>query len=253
VDRHTLPAFYRQKGVDLREEPVEVSISELTIRRSGLYFRGSGIAVDAGGQSSVEGLFSAGDSATVSGGIAGAATLGLLAGEGMARHVKQRGSLPQLDREEMKRLTAEGASPLERPDGESWRGFEDEIRATVTDYVGVRRAGPGLRRVLSTLQALRTREPRLGARNPHALMRTHEARNIRQNAELMAHAALERQETRTGSAHRRLDYPETNDDAWRVFVLLQRGLRDPDIRTMSSDQPLASSFGHVSTTTGGTP
>jgi succinate dehydrogenase/fumarate reductase flavoprotein subunit len=242
IDRHTLPAYYRQKGVDLRHEPVEVSISELSIRRSGLYFRGSGIAVDGDGQASVEGLFSAGDSATVSGGIAGAATLGLLAGEGMVRRVKERAALPELDPAEVRALVAEGAAPMERGDGASWRAYEDEMRAAVTDHVGVRRTETGLRRGLAALQALRDRDDRLGALNPHALMRAHEARNIRQNAELMAHAALARQETRTGSAHRRLDFPETNEEEWNVFVLLERAEDGPSIRTSPSREPLASSF-----------
>ena len=48
VDRYTLPAFYEQKGVNFREELVEISVSELSIRRSGVYFRGSGLAVDHG-------------------------------------------------------------------------------------------------------------------------------------------------------------------------------------------------------------
>jgi adenylylsulfate reductase subunit A len=97
VDRYTLPAFYKQKGVNFREELVEISVSELSIRRSGVYFRGSGLAVDTHGETSVTGLYAAGDCATVSGGIAGAAVLGHIAGEGLvhdrkpARHRRQSG------------------------------------------------------------------------------------------------------------------------------------------------------------------
>ena len=57
VDRYTLPAFYQQKGVNFREELVEISISELSIRRSGVYFRGSGLAVDTNGETSVRNNF----------------------------------------------------------------------------------------------------------------------------------------------------------------------------------------------------
>ena len=53
VDRYTLPAYYQQKGVNFREELVEVSVSELSIRRSGVYFRGSGLAVDTNGETAV--------------------------------------------------------------------------------------------------------------------------------------------------------------------------------------------------------
>jgi succinate dehydrogenase/fumarate reductase flavoprotein subunit len=99
VDRYTLPAYYEQKHLDFRTEPVEVSISELTIRRSGVYFRGSGLAVDTNAETSIEGLFAAGDCATVSGGIAGAAVLGHIAGEGAAQRIAARGgrAVPEID------------------------------------------------------------------------------------------------------------------------------------------------------------
>ena len=87
IDRYTMPAFYEQKALNFREEPIEVSISELSIRRSGVYFRGSGLAVDTDGQTSIKGLFAAGDCASVSGGIAGAAVLGHVAGEGVASFI----------------------------------------------------------------------------------------------------------------------------------------------------------------------
>src|SRR5687767_22925 len=100
VDRYTLPAFYRQKGVIFREELVEISVSELSIRRSGVYFRGSGLAVDVNGETSIEGLYAAGDCATVSGGIAGAAVLGHIAGESVARRMRSaNGALPDIPRE----------------------------------------------------------------------------------------------------------------------------------------------------------
>jgi hypothetical protein len=35
-ERYTLPAFYRQKGVNFREQLVEISVSELSMRRSGV-------------------------------------------------------------------------------------------------------------------------------------------------------------------------------------------------------------------------
>jgi len=242
IDRHTLPAFYRQKGIDFRTDPVEVSISELSIRRSGLYFRGSGIAVDANAESSVRGLFSAGDSATVSGGIAGAATLGHIAGESIVQYVNEGRTLPDVDPGELERLMGEASVHLRQPGGPSWQAFEDRIRHTVTDYAGVRRSGPGLRRALDTLRSLRREGAALGAAHSHGLMRVHEARNIRLNAELLAEAALERQETRTGSAHWRIDYPETDDAHWRSFVLVDRTAEGPGVTTLSAQMPLATAF-----------
>jgi len=244
VDRYTLPAFYRQKGVNFREELVEISISELSIRRSGVYFRGSGLAVDVNAETSVEGLFAAGDCATVSGGISGAAVLGHIAGEGVVRRVRETtGLLPSISAQEVEAARSQARSHLNQRDGSSWKEFENAIRQIVTDYVGVRRAGPGLKLALSALQALSRREPALAADDLHGLMRVHEAKNIRMNAEIMATASLARKETRTGSSHLRLDYPATDDANWRRFVVVRRGEGGPKVNTLPTDQPLAAAFG----------
>lgn len=73
-------------------------------------------------------------------------------------------------------------------------------------------------------------------------MRVHEASNIRLNAEIMATASLARTETRTGSSHHRLDYPETDEENWRKFVLVERGKDGPEISTLPAEQPLANAF-----------
>jgi adenylylsulfate reductase, subunit A len=243
VDRYTLPAFYEQKGIKFREELIEISISELSIRRSGVYFRGSGLAVDTNGETSVEGLFAAGDCATVSGGIAGAAVLGHIAGEGLVQRIRQTtGSSPSIDAAAVASVRDASLSHLQNGEGTPWRTFEDDTRKTVSDYVGVRRNERGLKLALETLLALAKREPTMKADDLHGLMRVHEAKNIRLNAEIMATASLARKETRTGSAHWRLDHPQTDDANWRKFVVVERGEQGPRIRTLSTDRPLADAF-----------
>jgi succinate dehydrogenase/fumarate reductase flavoprotein subunit len=244
VDRYTLPAFYQQKGVVFREELVEVSVSELSIRRSGVYFRGSGLAVDTEGETSVRGLFAAGDCATVSGGIAGAAVLGHIAGEAAVRRVRQtNGALPDFDIGSAEAVRQQAVSSLALPNGVPWKRFEDETRRVVTDYVGVRRTEKGLRLAINTLRALGAQESRLKADDLHGLMRTHESKSIRLNAEIMATASLARQETRTGSSHRRLDYPKTDNKNWLKFVLIEQGVNGPSVDTLPTDRPLSDAFG----------
>jgi succinate dehydrogenase/fumarate reductase flavoprotein subunit len=243
VDRYTLPAFYQQKHVNFREELVEISVSELSIRRSGVYFRGSGLAVDVHGETSVEALFAAGDCATVSGGIAGAAVLGHIAGEGVVQRVRgNAGAMPEIDTKAIETVRARAENHLERREGVSWKQFEDETRRTVTDYVGVRRTENGLKLALRTLQALAKQEPQLKADDLHGLMRVNESINIRLNAEIMASASLVRHETRTGSAHWRIDYPRVDDEHWRKFVIVERGRDGPAVRTLSTDRPLSDAF-----------
>jgi adenylylsulfate reductase subunit A len=244
VDRYTLPAFYKQKGVNFREELVEISVSELSIRRSGVYFRGSGLAVDVNGETSVDALFGAGDCATVSGGIAGAAVLGHIAGEGTVRRINEtRGVLPTVDMAQADALRIDAERALACKEGMAWKELEDRTRQTVTDYVGVRRTEKGLKLALETLHSLAQREETMKADDLHGLMRVHEAKNIRLNAELMATASLARKETRTGSSHCRLDYPKTDDINWRKFVIVSRGETGPAVQTLSTDRPLADAFG----------
>ena len=144
-----MPAFYEQKELNFREEPVEVSISELSIRRSGVYFRGSGLAVDTAGQTSIDGLFAAGDCATVSGGIAGASVVGHIAGEGVASLLENgsgaQSSLPSIDMSlaEAIRSRATAHMQVDQAQRLSWKTHEDRVRRTVTDYVGVRRNDKG--------------------------------------------------------------------------------------------------------------
>ena len=243
VDRYTLPAYYKQKGVNFREELVEVSVSELSIRRSGVYFRGSGLAVDTNAETSVDSLYAAGDCATVSGGISGAAVLGHIAGEGVVERLKEGGgALPPIDRRAVESIRAQAACHLASPDGMPWKQFEDATRQTVTDYVGVRRSANGLKLALDTLHTLAEREPQLRADDLHGLMRVHEAKNIRLSAEIMASASLAREETRTGSAHWRLDHPEPDELNWRKFVIVERGADGPAVRTLSTERPLSDAF-----------
>ena len=106
----------------------------------------------------------------------------------------------------------------------------------------MRRNDKGLQLALDTLRALAKREATLRADDLHGLMRVHEAKNIRLNAEIMATASLARKETRTGSSHWRLDYPQTDEENWRKFVLVERGADGPRTRTLSTDRPLADAF-----------
>jgi len=243
VDRYTMPAFYEQKHLNFREDLVEVSVSEFSIRRSGVYFRGSGLAVDTNGETSIEGLFAAGDCATVSGGIAGAAVLGHIAGEGAVQRIAATsGSLPDFDREAADEIRSDAMASMGRPDGTPWRAFEDTVRETVTDYVGARRTDKGLRLALDTLRALAAKEPKLKADDLHGLMRVYEARSIRLAAEIMATASLNRKETRTRSAHWRLDYPETDDKNFRKFMIVEKGAEGPAVSMLTTDRPLSDSF-----------
>lgn len=220
VDRHTLPGYFAQREIDIRREPIQLSISELSIRRGGVYFRGSGLIVGTAGEATVSGLFAAGDCSMVSGGIAGAAAMGAIAGRGACEHAKTApGGEP--DQDTVSAAVERLRQPLERTSGLSWRPFEDRVRELVTDYAGVRRTADGLQAALDGLEELAGLESTLTADGYHSLMRTHEAKSIRLAVSIMARAALERRESRSGAAHQRLDYPETTDE-WQKLIVVYK-------------------------------
>ncbi|HEY5769531.1 MAG TPA: hypothetical protein VIS71_06765, partial [Terrimicrobium sp.] len=64
---------------------------------------------------------------------------------------------------------------------------------------------------------------RLGASDPHELMRANEADFIRDCAEMAARASLFRTESRWGLYHHRLDFPELDDSNWFVHVNIKKG------------------------------
>jgi succinate dehydrogenase/fumarate reductase flavoprotein subunit len=53
-------------------------------------------------------------------------------------------------------------------------------------------------------------------------MRAHEARNIREVAEMVATAALERRESRGSYSHFRADFPHRDDANWRKMIVLKK-------------------------------
>lgn len=222
VDRESLPGYFAQKGIDLRTDLIELAVSEVSIRRGGVYFRGSGLMVDGNGETAVRHLYAAGDCSIVSGGISGAAALGAVTGRAAAVRAAERDRLPDVDDASIESARERVTAPLARGDGLGWRDFEDQVRDLVTDHLGLTREGQGMQRALDGLLALGRREPELAAENWHHLMRVHEATSIRLCAEILARAALERKESRSGAAHWRVDHPDT-DPAWRRLIIARRG------------------------------
>lgn len=221
IDRYTLPGYFRQRGLDIRKDLLPIAISELSIRRGGSYFRGSGLVVNTSAETNVRGLFGAGDCSMVSGGISAAAAMGAIAGRGAVERAKATDEL-ELDEASVASAMVAMESPLTAGGGRAWQDFEDSVRGVVTDYVGVRRTDKGMRLALERLRELGADEATLEADSFHALMRTLEAKNIRLAAEVMTEAALHRTESRSGAAHRRLDHPDTDDVTWKKAIVISR-------------------------------
>jgi succinate dehydrogenase/fumarate reductase flavoprotein subunit len=222
VDRPSLPRWFKEKAIDLKKEPFEVTVSEFSSRRGGVYFRGSGILIDAKTATNIAGLFAAGDCCTVSGGISGAAVMGYEAGRQAALFARDNGAEERFQDQEIAAEKERLLYPCRNAAGIAPREFEDKVRRLVTDYIGYQRTEDKLRRAIKELRELAAEESFLRAQDYHELMRAHEARNIREVAEMVATSALERRESRGSYSHFRADFPERDDLNWRKMIVLKK-------------------------------
>lgn len=188
----------------------------------------SGVMHDEMGETSLKGLFVAGD---VAGGMApygssGAFAWGYRIGDYLRENTPDA-KVPVFSGEQVRQVQVErervlailgrkgGADPLE---------LEDLVRKIVTHYVGLNKIEPRLKRSVELIKVLRDRfVPTLKASNPHQLMRAIEVQNIIDLLELHAQAALIRTETRLPPAHYREDYPEQDDIHWKKNIVLRDG------------------------------
>jgi succinate dehydrogenase / fumarate reductase flavoprotein subunit len=217
--KRKLPSMYHQflelADVDITKGPMEVGPT--------CHYMMGGIRVDAEtAQSSVSGLFAAGEAAA---GLHGANRLGgnslsdLLvfgrrAGLAAAEHAK-RSESPAVDGSQIEESVRQLLAPFERPDGDSPYAIHEDLQGTMQGLVGIFRDEEDLHRALAELDQLMARAARVrveGSRlfNPgwHLAWDLHSMLTV---AEAVTRSALARRESR--GAHSRIDYPGL-DDAW---------------------------------------
>ncbi|MCJ7596430.1 MAG: FAD-binding protein, partial [Desulfobacterales bacterium] len=119
-DKDTLPDYFDQRGEDLREKPVEITISE-GMQAGPTEVTGSGVKIDKNSAATVPGLFACGDAADHNRCVHGAVAGGYKAGKSAAAYalaLKTRDRAPAgVTREEIHRFTA----PLVRSSGYPYR------------------------------------------------------------------------------------------------------------------------------------
>ncbi|MFC2046696.1 FAD-binding protein [Chloroflexota bacterium] len=189
-----------EEGIDLRKTAVEFATYEMGVR--------GGVNYNKKGETSIKGLYAAGDEFGV--GVSGAAVIGWIAGEGATKYAKGAKS-PNLEREKAK--IEENKSLLQqlrgREVGASWQEVNIALQKIIYDYAGFIRSETLLVAGLSYIRRLKEKASNtMIARNQHELGRCLEALNLLDMGELVFITANERKETR--GRHVRTDYPFTN-------------------------------------------
>jgi succinate dehydrogenase/fumarate reductase flavoprotein subunit len=185
----------------------------------------SGVWVNERGETTVPGLYAAGDMACVPHNyLLGALVYGKICAEQALRYnagLPPAGPRPdheaQIEAERQRVL-----APLSRPNGIPHHQYEYKVRRLVNDYLQPPKTGNRMELGLRYLERAEADLAEVGATNPHELMRVMECHFIRDCAEMAARASLYRTESRWGLYHYRLDHPEQDDARWRVHVNLKK-------------------------------
>jgi succinate dehydrogenase/fumarate reductase flavoprotein subunit len=170
-----------------------------------------GIQIDEQAETSIEGLYSAGDEVgNFRADISGAVIFGWIAGGSAAERAKNAEEIHVVDSAVIRERVGLYSEFLGRDDGASWKEANLALQQIMQDYAGVEvRSETLLRAGLKYLQDLRNKAlASLSADNSHTLMRCQEVLDLMDCGEVIIRAALERKETR--ERHIRSDYPFTN-------------------------------------------
>src|ERR1700743_1470854 len=220
VERPTRGLFQQGRGVDYRNESIEMHISEIGFCSG---HSASGVFVDDNARTTVPGLYAAGDMASVPHNyMLGAFTNGSVAGID-AMEFADNHDFAEFDAADVAKEHDRVMAPTKREDGIPPNQVEYKTRRLVNDYLQppkvTRKYHLGARRLAEVRQDA---QERMMVRNAHELLRSLETQSILDCADMAVHASLYREESRWGLYHLRTDFPEKDNENWFCHTLLSK-------------------------------
>lgn len=219
TERPSRGRFHAGRGTDYGERLVEMAVSEIGLCSG---HSASGVWVNERGETTVPGLYAAGDMASVPHGyMLGAFTYGKICGQNACEYIRDA-DLGRLDDDAIKTERRRILRAAENPGGIQPHLLEYKIRRHVNDYLQPPKNAHRLQRGLEYFIRAKDEVEQLGATEPHELMRAIECSFIRDCAEMAARASLYRAESRWGLYHYRNDLPGMDNEEWFVHVNIKR-------------------------------
>ncbi|MEM8501670.1 MAG: fumarate reductase/succinate dehydrogenase flavoprotein subunit [Cyanobacteria bacterium P01_D01_bin.1] len=219
-ERPSRERFHAGRKENYRTHGVEMNISEIGLCSG---HSASGVWVNEKAETTVPGLYAAGDMASVPHNyMIGAFVSGRISGINAMEYVRDL-EHAEPDAGFLEAEKARIYAPLGRPDGVPHTQVEYKLRRYVNDYLQPPKSPTNMDIGLAAFERYHTTLDMMGARDPHELMRCMEVHFIRDCAEMAARASLYRKESRWGLYHYRLDYPEKNDEEWFCHANLKKG------------------------------
>lgn len=229
TERPVQERFFRGRGVDFRSEEIELWPTDCYLCGGhGL----TGIMVNDKAETSVPGLYAAGDTSLVARGhLSGALVFGMIAAESASEYV-QTAPKPVISHKQLETFLADREDKFSRSDNQvSVEEFEFKVRRIINDYIKPPKNEYKLNRALWWMDRFRKElVDMVYVRDVHDLFKLYEVENIIQCANMSAIASKMRTESRWGLWHYRSDYPKRNDNEWLKHIVLTMGDRIEDIR-----------------------
>jgi len=231
VIEERLPSMLKQfldVDVDMRKEPMQVA-------PTAHHFMG-GVMINENAETNIHGLYAAGE---ITGGVHGGNRLGgnaladtqvfgKRAGEKASKQALQT-QLPPVDRKQINSEIRKAKSILKRKDGVRPVEIKSKLASLMWDKVGIFRTGKELQEAIVEIERIREKElQRLyimdsKTRYNREWIEALEVENLVTVAEMVAKAALMREESR--GAHFRRDFPKTDNQNWfsNIVIRQERG------------------------------
>jgi succinate dehydrogenase/fumarate reductase flavoprotein subunit len=234
TERPVQERFFAGRDVDFRSGEIELWPTECFLCGGhGL----TGVRVNERAETSVPGLYAAGDTSLVARGhLSGAFVYGEIASESATEYAETVG-LPDLDTGQVDDFVRGRDERLGRSGNQlAVEEFEYKVRRMINDYIVPPKNQYKLDMALWWMDRFRRELVDLvRVAHIHDLFKVMEVENIIQCATMSALASLERKESRWGLWHRRSDYPDRNDDEWLKHIVLTMGDEPQDVRISHRD------------------
>jgi succinate dehydrogenase/fumarate reductase flavoprotein subunit len=222
TERPVTERFHAGRDNDFRTGEIELWPTEVFLCGGhGL----TGVRINEKGETSVPGLYAAGDTSLCARGhLSGAFAYGEICAESAAEFGEGL-EMPELDHAQVREFLDYRAKRLEQSGNPiAVEEFEYKVRRMINDYIRPPKNAYKLDRALWWMERFSQElSTMVRVADMHDLFKAMEVENIIRCATLAALASKEREESRWLPWHYRSDFPETDNENWVKHVVLTRG------------------------------